>query len=447
MKNQTTNQTGVKFLLIAFVLTALFLVLSITTYGQTQDEKIADYKSKITVAEQGINDLETKLETATDKKEKKKLKKEISNKKKEVEEYKEQIANLEENKYFDEDINIEDTTEIRIGKRKVLIIGEKSKMEESIEKLEDGIVEFNQNINLHKRSIEELNDSIDIAEAKIKVTKSEEEIELLENEIEQYEKQIERHETIVESFDDGVMDIEDELAELEEDLIELGEDLEDFDFDFDDIKDYSRKKKFKGHWAGLEFGFSNYLNSNYQLALPTGGEFMELNPEKSWSFSLNPLQQSIAFSHYIGLVTGAGFEWSYYNLKQNVDLSSPNGIITSTEVTDKTYSKNVLQTAYFNVPLLLEFQIPTKKDKNRVSLAFGIIGSVKLLDRFKKVYEDDGNRQKYKIREDYHVAPYKYSLTARLGYKGYQLYVNYDMVSLFQSNQGPELYFKAFLKF
>jgi len=442
MKNLTENHTGVKFLLIAFLLTALFLVLSIATYGQTRDEKIADYQSKITVAEQSINDLETKLEATTDKKEKKELKKEISDKQKEVEEYKELIADLEENKYFDENIDIEDTTEIRIGKKKVIIVGEKSKLEESIEKLEDGIVEFNLKINSHNRSIEKLNDSINIAEEKIKVAKSDEEKKLLENKIEEYETKIERHEAIVESFDDGVMDIEDELAELEEDLAELGEELDelDFDFDFDDIKKYDRKKKFKGHWAGLEFGFSNYLNSSQQLALPTGGEFMELNPEKSWSFAFNPLQQSIPFSRYIGLVTGAGFEWSYYNLKQNIDLISPDGIIVPTEVTDKTYIKNVLQTAYFNVPILMEFQIPTNKDRNRVNIAFGIIGSVKLMDRFKKVYEDKGSKLKYKIREDYRVAPYKYSLTARVGYKGFQLYANYDMVALFQPNQGPELY-------
>ncbi len=424
MKNQTKNHTGVKFLLIAFVLTAVFLILSITTYGQTRDEQIADYKVKISVAEDGINSLETELSNATDKKEKKELKKEISDKEKEVEEYKEEIADLEKNKYLDEDINVK----------------EKSKLNESVDRLEDGIVEFNQKINLHNRSIEQLEDSIKIAEAKIKVSKSDEEIELLENEIEEYEEQIEKHETIVESFDNGVEDIEDELADLEEALLELGENLDDFDFDFSDNIKCNRKKKFKGHWVGLEFGFSNYLNSSNQLALPTGGEFMELNPEKSWSFALNPLQQSIPFSRHIGLVTGLGFEWSYYNLKQNVDLSSPSGIIVPTEVADKTYTKNVLQTAYFNVPLLLEFQIPTNKDKNRVSLAFGIIGSVKLMDRFKKVYEDNGNRLKYKIREDYNVAPYKYSLTARVGYKRLQLYANYNMVSLFQPNQGPELY-------
>ncbi len=443
MKNQVKNHTGIKVLFIAFALTLIFIVLSITTYGQTTNEQIADYKSKIVVAEESLNSLETELENATEKKEKKGLKKEISKKEEEIEDYKEAIVDLEKNKYLDEDINVEDTTEIRIGKKKIIIIGEKSKLEESVEKLEDGIVEFNLKINSHERNIKQLEDSIKIAEAEIKVTESEEEIELLENKIERYENEIERHEAIVEAFDDGVIDIEDELADLEETLEELAENLEDLDFDFDfDYDDIgkSRKKKFKGHWAGLEFGFSNYLNSGYQLSLPTDGEFMELNPEKSWNFSLNILQQSVPFSRYMGLVTGAGFDWTYYNLKQNIDLSAPNGIIVPTEVTDRTYVKNVLQTAYFNVPLLMEFQIPTTKDKNRINISFGVIGSVKLMDRFKKVYEDNGNRIKYKVKEDYRVAPYKYALTARVGYKHYQLYANYSMVSLFEANRGPELY-------
>lgn len=35
-------------------------------------------------------------------------------------------------------------------------------------------------------------------------------------------------------------------------------------------------RKMDGNWGGLEFGLTNFVNSDYQLELPAGAEFMEV---------------------------------------------------------------------------------------------------------------------------------------------------------------------------
>ena len=62
MKDQVKNHIGIKFLFIAFALTLIFILLSITTYAETNSEEITDYKSKISLVEETITCLEIELE-------------------------------------------------------------------------------------------------------------------------------------------------------------------------------------------------------------------------------------------------------------------------------------------------------------------------------------------------------------------------------------------------
>ncbi len=459
MKNKVKKHTGSKVLFIAFTLTLILLVLSITTFGQTKQEQIAKYETQIEELEESIAQHEATIEATTAKKERKVLQKEIAEYNKEIAEYNKKIAKLNKNKFLDNDINTDDTTEIRFGDKKIMIIGEKGNLEEGIERIElsleelqDGIIVFKSKKSSHEKEIERLNDSINKANKQLETASTDDAKDLLLTQIDEYEEQIEEHEEIIESFDDGIVDIEDDLSDLEDDLNDLAEELADledelgdsfdYDFDYDIGNSKRRKRKFRGHWAGLEFGASNFLNNNYELKLPTDGEFMELNANKSWQLGVNFFQYSIPFTRYIGLTTGTGFEWTYYNLRQNIDFATTNGVISPVEVSDKNYKKNVFRTTYFSIPLILEFQIPVSRKDRRINIGIGVIGSVKVNSKFKKVFYENGDKMKQKINDDYdyYASPYKYSVTARVGYRSLQLYANYSLVSLFEPNAGPELY-------
>jgi len=56
-----------------------------------------------------------------------------------------------------------------------------------------------------------------------------------------------------------------------------------------------KKKKFKGHWSGIEFGLNNFVDDKFSMARTDGEQFMDLNTGKSWNFNWNIKQYSIGF--------------------------------------------------------------------------------------------------------------------------------------------------------
>lgn len=210
----------------------------------------------------------------------------------------------------------------------------------------------------------------------------------------------------------------------------------------DDDDDYDYKsKKFKGHWSGIELGMNNYLNSDFELALPTGGEFLELNTSKSVEFSLNFMEKAFPiYKNRLGIVTGMGIKWNNYHFDNNITLDPSSNPLDTIDIGSVNYSKNKLGVTYLTIPLLLEYQIPVGKKNKPIYFSTGVIGGLKIGSRTKQEYSLDGQNYDYKTKEDYNLSPYTYSVTARLGYKNVNVFANYSMVSLFEKNKGPELY-------
>lgn len=206
----------------------------------------------------------------------------------------------------------------------------------------------------------------------------------------------------------------------------------------------SKSGKFKPHWAGLEMGLNNYMNSDFSMSLDPAASFMDLNTSRSWNFNLNFMEYGIGFgTDKVGLVTGLGLEWMNFHFDGTGSIrKDANGVIepyTPQYVTDgASVEKTKLQTTYLTAPLLLEFQIPA--GKKRVFISGGVIGGVKLGSNAKVVYREDGNKQKEKKKDDFNLSSLRYGLTVRAGYRNLKLFANYYPVSLFEKDKGPELY-------
>lgn len=331
-----------------------------------------------------------------------------------------------------------DTTELKMGDKKILIIDESEEIEEGITELRKGVIDFKIKIKNFNTKIDELNDSIDLYNNQLKDAKTEEDKEILNKKIEESEDEIADYTKKIEAFEKGIEQIENEIDDLSQELAEINEE-ENFDFNIDDLSK-KKRKRFKGHWAGFEFGINNYTDKNFKMQLPENGQYMELNTNKSWGFGLNFLQYSIPlFSKYTGFVTGMGFEWNNYRLKQNINLIDSAGVIIA-EDSDIKFNKNTLNSVYFNIPIIYEFQIPTGKKDNRFFCGIGVYGGVKIGSKTKKFYELDGDEKDIKAKGDYQLSPLKYGLTTRLGYEFIEIFANYNLVPLFEKNKGPELY-------
>lgn len=213
----------------------------------------------------------------------------------------------------------------------------------------------------------------------------------------------------------------------------------DWDQDWEDDDSHVNKKKFKGHWAGIEMGFNNFVDNEYSLTRNPANQFMDLNTGRSWNVNLNFHQSSFRLiGSRFGLVTGLGLEFNNYFFDGNNSvIKDVNGVVVDS-VFARQVSKSKLAATYLDLPILFELQIGKGKRSNRINIIAGVIGGVKLGSHTKIVYKDDKKREKNS--DDFNISPLKIGLTARVGFSNVQVYGNYFLTSFFEKNKGPELY-------
>lgn len=198
----------------------------------------------------------------------------------------------------------------------------------------------------------------------------------------------------------------------------------------------NRRNRFRGHWAGVEFGFNNYLTSGKSLVMPDEINYMTLHSGKSGNFNINFSQLSLGLTRHIGFITGLGFNWNNYRFDGNNNIQKgTNGII---EMLDPgtPLEKSKLATVYLTLPFMLEIQIPV--NSSTLNMAAGTIGAVKLGSHTKMVFQDNG--QKVKSSGDFSLNMLRYGATARVGYGNFNLYGTYYMTPLFRTGKGPAGY-------
>lgn len=319
-------------------------------------------------------------------------------------------------------------------------------LEQELEDLEKGSLEF-------EKEIEIIQNQIGTLQLKSKEDGlSEEMVKEIELQIREFEKQ-------VAAFEKGIAEIEkdlreDELSKLEENKGSYGDnneddeyngDEEDFDFDWDfdnfDFWPFNKSKKFNGHWAGFELGLTNFLDANNEFELAVGGEYLELDPVKSWNYSLNFIEFNIPLhKKYFGIVSGVGFDWKSYNLVTDGSLVYDADGNTSFLASTHTISRNKLNVNSFTFPLLFELQIPVGKKSKRINVTAGVIGSIRVETNQKHDWETDDSKNHLSVVSDFNLSTFKYGYTLRVGYDSFQLYANYEAIPLFESGTGPKLY-------
>jgi len=192
------------------------------------------------------------------------------------------------------------------------------------------------------------------------------------------------------------------------------------------------RNRFKGHWAGVEFGFNNYLTSDKSFVLPDEIAYMSLHSGKSSNFNINFSQVSLGLTRHIGFVTGFGLNWNNYKFDGNNNIRKGiNGIIEELDP-GASLEKSKLATIYFTLPFMLEVQIPA--ENSHLNIAAGPIGAIKIGSHTKMVFEDN---HKVKANGDFSLNMLRYGATARIGYKNFHLYGTYYLTPLFQSGKGP----------
>ncbi len=210
-------------------------------------------------------------------------------------------------------------------------------------------------------------------------------------------------------------------------------------YDLDEDKKV-KNKRFRGHWAGFGMGLNNFLDDDMTLSREGEDIFMDLNTGRSWAVDLNFAQFSLGFgTTHAGLVTGLGLEYNNYFFDRNNSIVEVNDMVVVDSLLGDV-GKSKLTTLFLRVPLLLEFQFPNTVRAKRVFISAGVVGGLKLGSHTKVVYKEENGKNKDKNNDDFNINPFRYGVTACIGYGTAYLFADYYLTPMFVTDKGPELH-------
>jgi hypothetical protein len=203
----------------------------------------------------------------------------------------------------------------------------------------------------------------------------------------------------------------------------------------------AKSGRFRGHWAGFEWGINNFLDDDMTLSREGDEQFMDLNTDRSWNINLNFAQFSMGFgSKYVGLVTGLGFEFNNYFFDGNNSIVEQDDYAVADTLDPSNLAKSKLTTSYLRVPLLIEVQFPRTVRSKRVHISTGIVVGLKLGSHTKVMYKDDNGKDKDKNNDDFNISPFRYGLTTRIGFGSMSIFGDYYFTPMFIADKGPSLH-------
>lgn len=201
-----------------------------------------------------------------------------------------------------------------------------------------------------------------------------------------------------------------------------------------------KRRCFKGSMTGIGLAFSWFVDKDMNASLPKNQEFMDLSFEKSVSFSLTPFQHAIPLQKNqdkIGLVFAANWTVHNYRFNHNYRLVKGDDGFTTGVLWDKESVKNKLTTSFINIPVMFEFQLPIKSQKNRLIIDVGPYCGFRVGSHLKMVDVDGVKKKRY---GNINLNPLQYGAMMQVGVKSFRLFGSYNLSTLFMDNKGPELY-------
>ena len=216
-------------------------------------------------------------------------------------------------------------------------------------------------------------------------------------------------------------------------------------------KDYKYKEsKTKGAFE-FQFGMNNWLekgNFPDQYDAP-----YSVKPWGSWYFSMGANNRT----HIVGPVVlnwGADISWYAFKMEnRSVRITKDSLETTFVEDPNVIGIKSKLGIAYLNASVvpMLDFGYGKNKRNGRGYGTFKKYGSDGFriglggyvgyrIDSWTKfVYEQDGDKNKDKIKSNYFLENFRYGLRGLIGFRGMNFFANYDLNEVIAEGRGPKL--------
>jgi hypothetical protein len=225
-----------------------------------------------------------------------------------------------------------------------------------------------------------------------------------------------------------------------------------------------KRGKFNGHWAGFDFGWNGYVNSDFNMNFPSSINYLDLNTARSMMVNINPIELNLNIANNkFGFTTGLGFQLSNYFFSRDYALYGDLDSLAAFRVYDAdgnmvTTAKNKLFVSWLTLPLLFEYQTNAKCNMKSFHFTFGVIGGLKLQSYQKQeltsydqtlfletesgrvISSFDAEKPVHRVHDQFFLNPFKVDATVRVGWSFLNLFTTYSLTSMYQKDKGPEVY-------
>jgi len=217
-------------------------------------------------------------------------------------------------------------------------------------------------------------------------------------------------------------------------------------------------KKRKPHYGThndfkIDLGMNNFLEDGKSPA--DNNALYAVKPWGSWYVAL----KSINDTHIGGpLHIEWGADVSWYNFKfQNEGVrinEAPNQVVFTEVAGDLAPVKSKLTAAYINASLVPMLKFGESghhrhhhhwhgwkgwDDDGGFRIGVGGYAGYKIASYAKYVTKIEGDREKNKDKDGFYLNNFRYGVRLQMGFRGMDVFVNYDMNELFAENKGPQL--------
>jgi hypothetical protein len=223
--------------------------------------------------------------------------------------------------------------------------------------------------------------------------------------------------------------------------------------DDDDDKDWEQKIEHRRGrigrtWQSFNFdlGTNNYLSDG---KFPDNNNALySVRPWGSWYLAASSIQRTRVGRNFF-LEWGMGLSW--YNFKFQNDATmiqkDDDGVQFIEDTRNVNHQKSKLTATYINASFVpvLDFGGHNRKPRmwdgynSSFRIGLGPYIGYRVASRSKMVYSDDGHREKEKVRDSFYLNNIRYGARLQLGFRGTDLFFNYDLNELFATNKGPKL--------
>lgn len=192
----------------------------------------------------------------------------------------------------------------------------------------------------------------------------------------------------------------------------------------------------------FDVGLNNYLEDDQ---FPDGNQPYALNPIGSWYWNAGPTFKVHLFGPaFLDMGITAALNVYRFDDPRTRLIADTNGVMFVLDTTNVSHLKSKLSTWHLQGKIIPMFAFGSNHRKgwrlwNNIDKGFrigaGVYGGYRIWSRTKYIYDSDGTR-KDKNTAGHLLSNVRYGLRGQIGYRGVDLFFEYDLSEMFQENQG-----------